>query len=346
MTDEILVSYILPCYNTGLYIKQCIESLYRQGLDENKFEVIFVNNATEDNSEEIVFEIRKQYTNFIYIKLEENICAGGAYNTGLKVARGRYVQFVDSDDYLKDNYMLDIVTQMEQENLDVLYFNIDSFKDFSELTHEEHLPYNGNFTRTFRVKGGNEYYKAAMTDMSISILPVPAYRKMIRKSVLIEHDILFTPTTVGCDYLHNLQLLSYVSGVKVITDKVYMFRYNPHGVTKSRFTSSAITYALNNYDKAYKEVSRTPFELNVKEQIISNLSLLIDAYVGAMKYLSFKERKAVIDGLSDTRLFKIIPRGFINKMLSRHGVVSRYLFKPTLFYKLLTLRRFIKKWRF
>jgi glycosyltransferase involved in cell wall biosynthesis len=59
MTDEILVSYILPCYNTGLYIRQCIESLYRQGLDEKQFEVIFVNNATEDNSEEIVFEIRK-----------------------------------------------------------------------------------------------------------------------------------------------------------------------------------------------------------------------------------------------------------------------------------------------
>jgi len=331
MTDEILVSYILPCYNTGLYIKQCIESLYRQGLEEKQFEVIFVNNATEDNSEEIVFEIRKHHSNFIYIKLEENICAGGAYNTGLKVARGRYVQFVDSDDYLKDNVIQDIIHKMSDNNLDVLYFNIESFKNIGDLTNEDNLPFNGNFISCINSTDGEGIIQSYLKERKFTTFPVPAYRKMIRRKFLTESNILFSHTTIGCDYLHNQKLLTTANRIAAVNTKVYMFRYNPNGVTKSKPTITKLIYALDNYSNAYILLDKCGFSVNTKNIIANGLIAVINAYVGSLKYMSYSERLKVISGVSDICTVRNVTKGVLNKFLIQRSCINKWIFSSGMF---------------
>ena len=125
----IKVSYILPCYNTEKYIGQCIGSLYRQNMQENEFEVICVNNATTDNLESTVFKFQEKHSNIHYLKLDVNVCSGGAYNAGLKVAKGKYIQFIDSDDYLKDDVENNLISEMERFDLEMLYFNIAPFHE-------------------------------------------------------------------------------------------------------------------------------------------------------------------------------------------------------------------------
>lgn len=316
--EEIKLSYILPCYNTGQFVCQCVESLYKQGMSEDAFEVIFVNNATEDNSEDIVLNIKRNHANLVYIKLEKNICAGGAYNEGLKVAKGKYIQFVDSDDYLKDNVMASIIERMEADHLEMLYFNIDAFYDKEPISHTDNLEYNGNFVTSISCKKGTDFIREALQIMDFNKIPVPAYRKLFLRSFLQDNKLYFTQTTIGCDYLHNIQCLLIANKVGAVTNRTYMFRFNPNGVTKSKQNSMKIIYALNNYASAFKYVDSLCRDIELRTIISDNLKILINAYIGAMKYLDRKEKVDVVNNVNDIQLLKEKSRGLINKLLIRH----------------------------
>ena len=95
----IKVSVIVPCYNTAKYLPKCIESLLAQTLKE--IELIFVNDCSPDNSIEILREYESKYPGVIrVIDSPINLRQGGARNLGINAARGEYIGFVDSDDYV------------------------------------------------------------------------------------------------------------------------------------------------------------------------------------------------------------------------------------------------------
>ena len=119
------ISFILPCYNTGKYLCQCVESLLAQGFDKDEYEIICVDNAATDNTAELLKELSVKYPEVKVVTLPVNKCSGGAYNAGLEVAQGKYVLFVDSDDYLKENSVLPLIEKMESNHLDALFFNIE-----------------------------------------------------------------------------------------------------------------------------------------------------------------------------------------------------------------------------
>lgn len=330
MSEELLLSYILPCYNTEPFLSQCLESLYRQGIPESQFEVILVNNATEDNSEDIAFQFKKKYSNFRYIKLDKNICAGGAYNRGLESAQGKYIQFIDSDDYLKDSTLRHILTRMDDEDLEMLYFNIESFKNDGDLTFENTLSFNSNFTCAINCIDGNNFVKKAVRQMDILNIPVPAYRKMLKRSFLQDNEFRFTQTTIGCDYLHNQQLLAKAKRVAAIIEKPYMFRYNPNGVTKSKLNSTKIIYALNNYTSAFKKINEGNFDPEIAREISNNLKKVINRYISSTKYLDYPERLRVQVGIEDIKLVRNLSNGFVNLLLFNYPFIGKILLPSSL----------------
>ena len=102
MNSDCLLSIIVPVYNMERYIRPCIESIYRQNLDEAVFELIIVNDGTEDRSMEIIQNIVNQHSNITIIN-QENLSLSVARNNGLAKAKGEYVLMLDSDDLLIDN---------------------------------------------------------------------------------------------------------------------------------------------------------------------------------------------------------------------------------------------------
>lgn len=90
---EILLSIVVPCYNATIYIQRCLESLLNQDLDN--YEIICVNDASTDNTLGLLQEYERKYPNIRVISHECNKRQGGARNTGIKNARGRYIGFVD-----------------------------------------------------------------------------------------------------------------------------------------------------------------------------------------------------------------------------------------------------------
>lgn len=110
------VSVIVPIYNVESYVRECIESIINQTLED--IEVILVNDGSTDRSIEIIEDLLTIHKNIILIN-KENGGLSSARNTGLSYATGDYVCFVDSDDYLHPNYLQFLYNEAVNNKLDV-----------------------------------------------------------------------------------------------------------------------------------------------------------------------------------------------------------------------------------
>jgi glycosyltransferase involved in cell wall biosynthesis len=109
-----LVSVIVPVYNTEKYLKKCIDSILNQTYKE--IELILVDDGSTDNSLEILREYERQDTR-VFVIPQENKGVSGARNRGLEAARGKYIGFVDSDDYIS-LYMIEYLVGLLEEGND------------------------------------------------------------------------------------------------------------------------------------------------------------------------------------------------------------------------------------
>lgn len=118
-TREPLISVIVPVYNAERYLDGCLGSLQSQTLD--RIEIICVNDGSTDGSEEILRRYASRDPRFVVLS-HENRGLGRTRNAGLAIARGRYIMFVDSDDYIELNSCETVFREMESESADVLMF--------------------------------------------------------------------------------------------------------------------------------------------------------------------------------------------------------------------------------
>ena len=116
-----LLSIIVPLYNSAAYLPRCLESLLHQDISLEEYEILLINDGSPDNSLDIVNEYALKYPN-IRAFSQENKGTSGARNTGLLEARGTYVYFVDPDDYVLENSLRVILNRMEEASLDALRF--------------------------------------------------------------------------------------------------------------------------------------------------------------------------------------------------------------------------------
>ena len=124
---ESLVSIITPSYNSARFIRQCVESVISQTY--NKWEMIIIDDFSNDNSREIINFLCKQDTRIKPVFLDNNIGAANARNLGIKKSSGKYIAFLDSDD-LWDPYKLEKqISFMECNNL---AFSYTAFQSISE----------------------------------------------------------------------------------------------------------------------------------------------------------------------------------------------------------------------
>ena len=121
--DEVLLSIIIPVYNTELYLEKCLNSVLKSL--PIKTEIIIINDGTKDNSEEIIKKYEKKYPTIIKYYKKQNGGLSHTKNYGLEKAKGKYIGFVDSDDYIKEN-MFDVMLKKALiENADIVYCDVE-----------------------------------------------------------------------------------------------------------------------------------------------------------------------------------------------------------------------------
>jgi len=118
----VLLSYIIPLYNSSKWLRKCLDSVLNQDIDESQVEIICINDGSSDNSADIALSYQEDHPCVIVID-QENQGPSGARNNGMKHATGKYLAFIDPDDFVEPNVYGGLVSQMEDEQLDMLRFN-------------------------------------------------------------------------------------------------------------------------------------------------------------------------------------------------------------------------------
>lgn len=123
------LSVVVPVYNVEKYIGKCLDSIVNQSLGIENIEVIIVNDATPDNSMEVVGEYATKYPSIKIISNEVNLGAGESKNKGLKEVTSDYVTFVDADDFISENTYEDCLKKIKTSNCDLLMYNLEFYRE-------------------------------------------------------------------------------------------------------------------------------------------------------------------------------------------------------------------------
>lgn len=149
----IKLSFIVPIYNVAPYLRMCVASLLDQDLPREQYEIILVDDGSTDTCPEICDEYaelskREEVRGksvAIRVIHQKNGGLSAARNSGIKIAKGEYICFVDSDDYWQRNVLAGLIVQTERDNLDVLRFRLQYVNPEGEIYNPyKSDPFKGN----------------------------------------------------------------------------------------------------------------------------------------------------------------------------------------------------------
>lgn len=217
MAERFEYSFIVPVYNAEKYISECIESILKQG--EN-CELILVDDGSTDASGQICDMYGKQYSR-IQTFHTENKGPSRARNFGLEKASGKYVIFVDSDDYINDNLIKNLECGYAEKNVDLIFFSIT--KVFPNGRHEPMA--EGLKREEIHKKTSKEILKSIS---GCSKFPASIGGKIIKRDFLINNNIKFKEGIVGEDIDWTLKLMCSINSADVYTGGTYYYRLSPN----------------------------------------------------------------------------------------------------------------------
>lgn len=145
MDNNSLISIIVPVYNVEKYIKRCVKSIMEQTY--SNIEIILINDGSTDRSCEICHELEKEDERIRLIIKEKNEGVSSARNAGLKAAKGEYIAFIDSDDYVSKDYIEVLLCLCMDNNAEIsecmLYSGYDDNYQFDNKKNEKEKMYSG-----------------------------------------------------------------------------------------------------------------------------------------------------------------------------------------------------------
>ena len=179
------LSIVVPVYNVEKYVRTCIESIFKQGLDEKCFEVIIVNDGSTDRSLEVITDIISQHSNIVVIN-QENQGLSVARNNGIAAAKGEYILMPDSDDILIENSLAPLLEISTDTKADLVV------ADFFTMTNEEITSFNiKDFMQPeiqLKKVTGKQIYLEVLNPNHCYV-----WRTLYRKEFLITQELIFYP---------------------------------------------------------------------------------------------------------------------------------------------------------
>ncbi len=267
------VSVIVPVYNVEKYIEKCLNSLVNQTLKE--IEIIVVNDGSPDNSQKIIDKFTKKYSNVkSYIK--ENGGLSDARNFGLKYAKGEYVAFIDSDDFVK----LDMYEEMYEKAKE---------KDYDMVVCDINYLYPD---KTLRVSSGIKNDTTDIKNVYMNIHPA-AWNKIFKKE-LFKNDVYFKKNVWFEDVEFIYRMLPYIKSIGVVSKPFNEYVQRPGSIT-STVNLKIYDYIsnLNGIIDFYKD--RKIYDEYQKELEYVYVRYLYATFVKSVKKYDYNEYLKAVD---------------------------------------------------
>lgn len=295
-----MVSVVIPVHNSEKYITKCLDSVLKQKYQN--FEIIIILDNCTDNTEKIVNRYVLKNKNISKI-ISNCKSAGLSRNIGLENVKGKYICFLDSDDYIDENYILKLLETIKKENADVVFcgynkFNDENIEEYSKCKYaifEEKNIKNNFLKNCFRYKSNEDL---GTTSVWAAIYKMDNINK--NKILFLDENKILSEDT-----LFNLEYLMTAQKVVFLNDNLYY--YNKGNNTS--ITQLLNTNRLKNIDAWYNKCIQIikNNKCCIKNLNISYLLYLID-YIKqeAIKVESYKEFKDDINNIRTDTLEKVI----------------------------------------
>lgn len=228
------VSFVLPCYNVGRYIAECLDSIYAQDMPEDEFEVICVNDCSTDGTRDVIEGFAEKHPNLTLIDHEQNMTVGGARNTGMTAARGEYIWFVDSDDLLQPDSLGAVYRDAKDRDVDILLFNY-------RIVYSDLQPYGDimTFSDSMILDGQQfvlRYFPGRFSEFCI------VWRTIMRVSFLKEKGLVFPKMKKAEDVSFLWKAMLLANRVGSVSDLFYIYRGNPYS-TEFSWASASVAFS-------------------------------------------------------------------------------------------------------
>ncbi|MBT0897399.1 glycosyltransferase [Streptococcus infantarius subsp. infantarius] len=228
-------SVIIPVYNVEKYIDRCLKSIISQNYDD--LEIIVVDNGSTDSSGSICDTYANEHSNISVYHIE-NHGVGSARNFGLSKARGEFIYFVDSDDYLVGNLFAEFEDKLTPD-LDLLVFSYyNSFEqEMTEKTRTKNiLPYNDSYDKYD--------FSKIFKDLFLSDILYTVWNKIYRREFLLENNFSFEQYELGEDVRFNLDVYREVNKIYLSQDSYYVYVTGRKGSAMSGYNPKRLQYQL------------------------------------------------------------------------------------------------------
>ena len=329
------LSIIVPIYNVAPYLRKCVDSLLAQDISD--YEIILVDDGSTDGSSDIADAIQSMYasspnnliTSSPAIKVihQSNAGLSAARNTGIAVAQGDYIMFVDSDDYLQPNVLGALMEQVERDNLDVLRFRYQNVRESGEVF----VPHEG-------MKTDYNNYSSEPTD-GLSFLNERMWVQCYVVQFLVKSEIvrqeLFTPGIYFEDTDWTPRMLLRAKRIASTDLVVYNYLWREGSITLSQKDTAKMRKQLHDKLGLIGKLNTLGNSVACRRWFDGMISGLVINVVGIIASTFYDERKQYIKQIKH---FGVLPLKNIN-------VAPRAVKKLKLINRSIALAVWVLHWR-
>ncbi len=282
-----MISIILPVFHSQRTLNRCIESILGQSYRNIELLIVIDGDDIQQTQCLRICESFKKVDSRINIITQENAGVDRARFVGLSVAKGEFVTFVDSDDWLEPKVLDAMHSIMQQEDYD--YVEVSSFKCLGPIKRQRHLPAQGSISNPELF---DKYY---ISFFGWNILPVSIWGKLYRRKTIEKSGLAPSGFAMGEDLVFNMKLFPFLQKIYLIDKPYYNYRfggmtsrYNPHLLKdlKSQFMLKLQAIEEYSYHKADNTVR------------IEMVNVLHSDIRQRLIYQGNQKREEVVEGIS------------------------------------------------
>lgn len=315
------ISVVVPVYNVEKYLSQCLNSILKQTFTD--FECICVNDGSTDNSLSILQDYANR-DNRIKIINQENKGLSGARNSALKVINGKYITFIDSDDFVSSDYLEKLINVAEKENSDIVYCRHKMY--FSLDNRYENGPNREKLNKLF-----SEYSQVNKRDKQLEyILDIvensrSACMKLYKTEPLRKNNLCFFEDIYAEeDFAFNILINLYSQKISLLDEELYYYRKQVESLTANK--EKLRINALNSFITLTKSL----YDRDLLKDSVILQNFVINGFCYRLGKTISKEKFALLLPVIQSHLF------FLQNTCKRSNFIYRVKLKfSVLFIKLL-----------
>lgn len=287
---EVKISIVIPVYNTEKYLERCLNSVINQEIYE--LQVICVDDNSTDESRTILRRYASIDNRIEVFKNEENKGSGYTKNKGLSKCDGKYILFLDSDDWIKQGALEKLYSIAEKEQSDVVYFGMEHLNEEShEIVHEKY--FGNNNAKYSNYSDGKTFF---MHMIEAGYFRTGS-RNFVRRDILCKSDISYSEAMINDDLEFTVLLFSNCKKVTYLREAEYIYFHRSYGSSTNR-SQTGLFWAQ--YFLKAESILKSLENQNGDEEYIAFLNNFLLSFVNdAFELLNNEEQKEFFQQLNN-----------------------------------------------